>query len=262
MPVLAAIDFLHSRALLEAFRTGVSFPGEVRWGSPPEANRLLVSGQADMGLLSTVEWARRADDFLLLERIGIVSRGPVGSIRLYDLTGARPPRKVNATTDSETGTALVSVLYPGVTIARFSATDPNLFANADAALLIGDAALRENRPHRDLGAVWTEHTGLPFVWAVGVVRKDSLAREPNRILRAIEAWEEANVRGEEMDEEISAASGLPPEFARTYLESLRRAGRDIERWDGLERFLREAKPLGIIPRLARLDFFRPALARI
>src|SRR5207245_7183683 len=43
-------------------------------------------------------------------------------------------------------------------------------AEADAKLLIGDAALRsafeDPTPHHDLGRLWLERTGLPMVFAV------------------------------------------------------------------------------------------------
>ena len=42
--------------------------------------------------------------------------------------------------------------------------------DADATLLIGDAALRsafeDPTPHYDLGKLWQERTGLPMVFAV------------------------------------------------------------------------------------------------
>jgi chorismate dehydratase len=52
-----------------------------------------------------------------------------------------------------------------------------MLASADAALLIGDEALFvDHRAHGaekiDLGAVWSEMTGLPFVWAFWAGRPD------------------------------------------------------------------------------------------
>ena len=49
----------------------------------------------------------------------------------------------------------------------------------DAVLVIGDAALRARAPKHDypyvndLGAAWKEWTGLPFVFAVWVARRDA-----------------------------------------------------------------------------------------
>jgi chorismate dehydratase len=61
-----------------------------------------------------------------------------------------------------------------------------MMQEADAAVLIGDAALRANMidgPRfgldvHDLGSLWKEWTGLPFVFAVWAARRDYLEREP------------------------------------------------------------------------------------
>lgn len=62
-----------------------------------------------------------------------------------------------------------------------------MMQEAEAAVLIGDAALRANlldgprfglQVH-DLGALWKEWTGLPFVFAVWAARRDYLEREPD-----------------------------------------------------------------------------------
>ncbi|MGC5412947.1 MqnA/MqnD/SBP family protein, partial [Streptomyces sp. DT225] len=71
-----------------------------------------------------------------------------------------------------------------------------MMQEADAAVLIGDAALRANlhdAPRlglqvHDLGAMWKEWTGLPFVFAVWAARKDYLAAEPAAVKQVHEAF--------------------------------------------------------------------------
>jgi chorismate dehydratase len=61
-----------------------------------------------------------------------------------------------------------------------------MMREADAAVLIGDAALRANLHDgpkyglavHDLGALWKEWTGLPFVFAVWAARKEYAERRP------------------------------------------------------------------------------------
>lgn len=61
-----------------------------------------------------------------------------------------------------------------------------MMREAEAGVLIGDAALRANLHDgprygldvHDLGQLWKEWTGLPFVFAVWAVRRDYLEREP------------------------------------------------------------------------------------
>jgi chorismate dehydratase len=64
-----------------------------------------------------------------------------------------------------------------------------MMQEADAAVLIGDAALRASLHQapelglavHDLGAMWKEWTGLPFVFAVWAARRDFLEREPETV---------------------------------------------------------------------------------
>jgi chorismate dehydratase len=71
-----------------------------------------------------------------------------------------------------------------------------MMQEADAAVLIGDAALRANRHDgpryglqvHDLGAMWKEWTGLPFVFAVWAARRDYLQREPDITRKVHEAF--------------------------------------------------------------------------
>ncbi len=67
---------------------------------------------------------------------------------------------------------------------------------AEAAVLIGDAALRANlhdAPRlglqvHDLGQMWKDWTGLPFVFAVWATRRDYLEREPVVVRKVHEAF--------------------------------------------------------------------------
>lgn len=71
-----------------------------------------------------------------------------------------------------------------------------MMQEAEAAVLIGDAALRaslHDAPRlglqvHDLGLMWKQWTGLPFVFAVWATRKDYLAREPFVVERVHEAF--------------------------------------------------------------------------
>ena len=73
--------------------------------------------------------------------------------------------------------------------ARFAGLDP---ARNDAFLLIGDEALRhrhgdEQHPHiADLGDVWRKWTGLPFVFARWVVRKDLPDADRRRLVSLLD----------------------------------------------------------------------------
>lgn len=71
-----------------------------------------------------------------------------------------------------------------------------MMQEAQAAVLIGDAALRaslHDAPRlgltvHDLGQMWKDWTGLPFVFAVWAARKDYLAAEPQVVHEVHEAF--------------------------------------------------------------------------
>jgi chorismate dehydratase len=120
-----------------------------------------------------------------------------------------------------------------------------MLRSADAALLIGDPALHafcERRPGcctYDLGAEWTEMTGLPMVFAVWAGRREVVTPE------VVEAFAASYRYGKERIEEIVAQEaprrGFSPEVVREYLTRniVHELGpRDYE---GMELFLRYAR---------------------
>jgi chorismate dehydratase len=66
---------------------------------------------------------------------------------------------------------------------------PTMMADAPAAVVIGDAALRASLLEagrfgvqvHDLGQMWRDWTGLPFVFAVFAARRDFYARSPDLV---------------------------------------------------------------------------------
>lgn len=173
--------------------TGASF---VR-GVPTELNRKLLDGSIDLTLVSSVEFLRHRDVLRALPDFSIATLGPVYSVTLFhwepwaELTGKR----VALTTDSATSVELLKVLLRESGIdADFVPMTPDLGAmlgSCDAALLIGDAALREAVSQReidgkkplitDLGSAWYDLTKLPFTFAVWASRKD---RPPSELMVA------------------------------------------------------------------------------
>jgi chorismate dehydratase len=113
------------------------------------------------------------------------------------LDGAR----VGVTAETSTSVRLMKVLFANVWRVRPSEYVRLNWPRNDAFLLIGDEALLHSRgvdgyPHvADLGEVWHDWTGLPFVFARWVVRsgldtavKQSLAEHLGRSLDA--GWED------------------------------------------------------------------------
>src|SRR5206468_1822862 len=134
-----------------------------------------------------------------------------------------------------------------------------MLLEADAAVLIGDVALRATyeAPARgltvtDLGAAWREWTGLPMVFAVWAVRRDFAAAQPGQVKDVHEAF--VTSRGlclDELDAVAAAAARWEPfdaETLATYFRALdfSLADRQIA---GLREFAHRAALAGEVPPL-------------
>ncbi|HKP75704.1 MAG TPA: menaquinone biosynthesis protein, partial [Longimicrobiaceae bacterium] len=162
-------------------------------GVPSYLNGLLERGEIDVAPSSSIEYARHPERYRILPDLVIGSRGPVRSILFLS---RRHPSELGAAatvampTASATSVVLLKILLahrwgvrPRTTWFDQAHDDP-FAGGADAALFIGDVALRGDLypelPFRyDLGAEWWDHTGLPFafaVWQAASGTDDQLAR--------------------------------------------------------------------------------------
>jgi len=138
---------------------------------PSEAVGLLDAARVDLALVPVVDCLERPD----LQRIpglGICSQGPVTSVLLQCLGPIDTVRTIRPDPSSRTSNGLVRVLC------RFHWQLSPEFLGAydatDARVVIGDPALTSlpSKHSYDLSEHWTQMTGLPFVFAVWVCRRD------------------------------------------------------------------------------------------
>ncbi len=168
-------------------------------GPPAELNRLIRAGELDFSSVSSVEYARHPERYLLLPDLAIASRGPVKSVLLLSRVPVESleGQPLLVTSETHTSAALLRIVLQrvyGVTPRYETAphsiqTALSQGATAPAVLAIGDEALSLRSdprfPHQlDLGEVWRDWTGLPFVFGVWVVRRQAAERSPERALAA------------------------------------------------------------------------------
>ncbi len=219
-------------------------------GVPTELNRRLIDGEIDAAPISSIEYARHADTLLLLPRLCVSSEGAVDSIQLVSRLPLDEIETVAITPESATSVVLTKVLVPG-------ASHVPLGVEADATLLIGDAALKsafeDPTPHHDLGRLWLERTGLPMVfavWAVPVPAHPGLLELEEALVASIRA---ARSEPEQLAFESSALYGYPPGFLARYFEKLRYRFGPRER-AGLYTFLELARDAGELDEVPELRF--------
>ncbi len=146
---------------------------ELSFSIPSTCAEHLERGRIQIGLVPVAEIARQGLDSI--PGLGISCFGPVRSILLFSRVPWREVRTMAADLSSRTSVQLARIILRERYGAepRISPHEPilsEMLASADAALLIGDPALRIEPEQLsfdwlDLGAEWLALTGLPMVFA-------------------------------------------------------------------------------------------------
>ena len=220
---------------------------ELSFRIPSECADEVASGAADIGIIPSVELNRR--DYGRVRGLGIASRGAVRSILLISSKPFREIQTLAGDVSSRTSVALARII-----LGRRYGTEPRIvrhapdltqmLAAADAALIIGDPALHldpQSLGERvlDLGAEWTEMTGLPMVFAVWAGRKEAITPEVEAIFQA--SYQFGRDHLEEIIGTEAAARDLSPELARQYLTRHIVCELGAAEYRGLELFLEYAR---------------------
>jgi chorismate dehydratase len=258
---LGAVDYLNVRPLVAGLdeRADVS----LRFDVPSVCANLLAQGAIDLGMVPSITYLDRPGD-RIVPGICIGSVGPVASVALFTRCPVRQLRSIALDTSSRTSAALVRVLCRrafGVapSFVPHAPDLPAMLARADAALLIGDPALFvDPRAHQaekiDLGQVWSEMTGLPFVWAFWSGRADATAGTS-----VVDVLHHAAERGHGDIPAIAAAyCAAEPDripLAEQYLKSNLEFRLTTAAIQGLEAYFREAFEAGVAPAARRLEFY-------
>ena len=196
-PRVGHIQFLNCLPLYWGLvHTGTLLDLELTRDTPEKLSEQLVNGALDIGPITLVEFLKNADGLVALPDIAVGCDGPVMSceivsrVPLEQLDGARVALGSTSRTSVRLARLLLAERY-GVRPDYYTCA-PDLEAmmrEADAAVVIGDLGLRaylRDLPEpglevHDLGQLWKEWTGLPFVMAVWAARRDFLDREPETV---------------------------------------------------------------------------------
>ena len=221
-------------------------------GVPTELSRMLLDGEIDIAPIPSIEYARNADRLRILPRVCVSSEGAIDSIQLVTRMPFGQVRSVAVTPESATSVVLTRILLPKAEIVP-------LGMDADAKLLIGDAALRsafeDPTPHFDLGKLWLERTGLPMVFAVWAAPEpvvDGLIELEHALVASVRL---ARSEPERLAQQASEAYGYPPGFLARYFEKLRDSFGPRER-AGFYTFLEMARDVGELDHVPELRFAR------
>lgn len=171
-------------------------------GVPSRLNKMLRDGRLDVSPSSSIEYLRHKEKYSIIPWLSISSAGPAYSIFLFsrlplDKLGRK---RIAVSSQSETSRVLLKIILKNFYSlkCRFvvvrSGSIKKLLGSFPACLLIGDDALKAYKKVKsseliytyDLGELWFRHTGLPFIFALWVVRKKALSEKEELVKKLSE----------------------------------------------------------------------------
>ncbi|MCQ2063373.1 MAG: menaquinone biosynthesis protein [Fibrobacter sp.] len=179
IPFLVCAPFFHDFLGREGDFGDVAFLD----GPPSVQCAGLMDGTIHLSPASSIAFAQKPGAFVLSSSLCTSCSFEVRSVKLFaqrpieELNGCR----VRLTSQSKTSVTLLRILLE-MRLGLHPEYVTGIAAEADdeACLLIGDLALEENERHRfaysyDLGALWQDWHGLPFVFGAWIIAKEALS---------------------------------------------------------------------------------------
>lgn len=255
------VNFLNSKPLAWGFLKGHHADLFAPTYHPPAmVAKLLGQGALDIGLIPSVE-VQRIPNLKILPDLCVASRHEVKSVLLVSRGPIQEVKKVALDQNSRTSVALVRILlqerwgiHPEYVHER---PDPErMLSEADAALLIGDPALKVEREKYkvwDLAAEWNALTGLPFVFAVWAVRPEVYLPDLPFYFKSSLRYGLSSV--DTLSREAAGELGLESSEVRSYLTDNLAYFLRQEEIAGLEEFYRRAHKHGLILEPKPLEFW-------
>lgn len=249
---LGTVPYLNAAPLLGGLdeRTDV----DVVHAVPSDLAPRLRAGRLDAALVSAVELFR--DPPLgWIEGPAITSRGPVESILLFLRTDPADVSSLALDRSSLSAATMTQVClrtFLGAESFEVTASEPDVpleSIDADAVLRIGDPALLTDPGERlvlDMGQVWSDATGLPFVYALWLTPAGAATEPLTSVLT--EARRRGLAARPELARRFAAHEGMDEERCLAYLTD--RIGYDLgpEERNGLARFGELARRCGLVDR--------------
>jgi chorismate dehydratase len=258
---IGAVEYLNARPLVYGLERAPGFA--LRYDVPARCADLLHAGDIDLGLIPSIEYLRGPQPYAIVPDLAVASRGAVASVALYTRREPRDIRVIAMDTTSRTSVAMTRVLakraFKIAPEAVPMAPDlETMLERADAAVIIGDTALFLDHDAMgvrkiDLGELWTDATGLPFVYAFWVGRSGVVVPADVAQLREARNRGVANAHG-------IARACFPSDAARQtiaarYLRDNICYSLGAEEREGVASFYRYASELGLVSFDGDLTFY-------
>jgi chorismate dehydratase len=295
---ISIVEFLNTAPLVWGFTDGpLAGKYELSFTVPSKCAEALRAGEADIAIIPAIEY-QRIEDLVILPGMAVAAKSEVRSILLVSKKPIERARRIALDTSSRSSVALVQLLcrnFWGIS-PQFVRAAPNaatMLADADAALIIGDPALRialkaedfRNRKPSgefccggdpndqiipgveslfvyDVAHQWREMTARPAVLAVWAGRRDVVTPEVVADFEASKRFGLSHVR--DIAEGASLKLDLPVAALERYLRENIDFALDAENLAGLKLYFEQCAEAGLIFSVRDIEFAKSggALSRI
>lgn len=202
---VGCVRYLNALPLLHGYQ------GEVIYEHPAVLAHMLERGECDVALVPIMELFLRPG-WKVVDGVSIACDGPVYSVFLAYRGELQDVRTVSLDKASLTSVHLLKCL-----LAEYVGMQP-AYGEGDAYLLIGNQAIEFREKHGDafnyldLGEEWKRHIGLPFVFALWLIRPE--VPRPEMVAEELRRLKSAGLSS--LEQVIESAHPKDPEFLRRY----------------------------------------------
>jgi predicted solute-binding protein len=293
---VSVVEYLNTAPLVWGFTNGpLAGRYDLSFAVPSQCAEQLRRGEVDLGIIPAIEY-QRMEGMAVLPGMAVAAKDAVRSILVVSRVPIEQARRVALDASSRSSQALVRMLCAERwrTKPEFVTAPPDpaaMLREADAALLIGDPALRLDvqlaqlaaKPRSgeyccggdpsqwpiagmesiylyDVAHEWRALTGLPCVLAIWVGRRDAIS--PQVVADFAGSKEYGVARIGEIAEAAAEKLELPATELESYLRENIDFGLDAENRAGLELYFRKARQLGLIAEARAVEYASaPAAAK-
>jgi chorismate dehydratase len=293
---ISVVEFLNTAPLVWGFTDGpLTGKYDLLFAVPSQCAEDLRAGRADVGIIPSIEY-QRMEDVVALPGMAVAAKNEVRSLLVISKVPVELAKTFALDTNSRSSVGLARILSW-----RHWNIDPEfidmppdpdeMLARADAALIIGDPALRlrlkvdaleakeppsvnargetegccccggeDEQPVKgvealfvyDIAQQWREMTGLPSVLAIWAARRGVVTPELVADFHASRDFGLCHI--DDIAEGAALKLELPPRELERYLTDNIDFSLDDENLAGLRRYYEECARAGLIPRAREVEF--------
>ncbi len=285
---ISIVEYLNTAPLVWGFTEGPQAGRyDLSFTLPSQCAEAMRGGDADVAIIPAIEY-ERIENLVMLPGMAVAAKREVRSILVVSKKPIELAKRIALDTSSRSSVALVRILaaehwriQPEFVDARPNAAE--MLENADAALIIGDPALRiavkmdqlagkapsgksccqgdpsdmpvpghESIFVYDVAHEWQEMTGKPCVLAIWAGRREAIT--PEVVADFLASKEYGMARIPEIADAASLKLELPAKDLEKYLTDNINFDLDAENIEGLNLYYQKAAALGLIPRYRLIEF--------